>query len=392
MVDLLLKGGQLIDPSQELRGKLDVAVTDGAISQVAPNISPKGATQVIDVPGKLVTPGLIDLHCHVYEGVNRTGLNPDLIGVRSGVTTLVDGGSAGCYTFGGLPTHVVPRAKTRIFCMLHICRTGLSFTPELSSRNDIDLEETVRVIHANRPLIQGVKLRAVGPAVPIMGIEIVRRAKQAANEGGVRLMVHVGDPDAGNGPTLTRELLPLLESGDILTHLFTGNPGHILGDDGKVIPEISEAQERGVFLDTAHGRLNFSFDVARRALDQGVRPQSISTDMNILGRQHIVHSMMEMLARFLALGFSLEDVIRMTTVNPATALNMEDTLGSLTVGRPADITVLEEVSGDWVFHDTAGGTLTGSKALVPVVTVKGGEVFSPDWGPHPWGWLPESAS
>ena len=187
-------------------------------------------------------------------------------------------------------------------------------------------------------------------------------------------------------------LLDYLGPGDILTHLFTGNSGHILGDDGKVIPEIAEAQERGVFLDTAHGRLNFSFDVARRALDQGVRPQSISTDLNILGRQRIVHSMMEMLARFLALGFSLEDVIRMTTVNPATALNMEDTLGSLTMGRTADITVLEEVSGDWVFHDTAGGTLTGSKALVPVVTVKGGEVFSPDWGPHPWGWLPESAS
>jgi dihydroorotase len=274
--------------------------------------------------------------------------------------------------------------------MLNIGRTGLSFTPELSRREDIDFEETVKVIQANKPLIQGVKLRAVGPAVATMGIEIMHLAKQAAREGNVRLMVHIGDPEAKDGPTLTRQLIPLLESGDILTHLFTGNPGHILDNDGKVVPELMDAQEHGIFLDTAHGRLNFSFDVAKRALDQGVRPQSISTDLNILGRQMIVHSLVEMMARFLALGFDLDDVIRMTTINPAKALHMEDVLGSLAVGRRADITVLREVSGNWVFRDSVGGTLTGTKALVPTVTVKSGEIFSPDWGPHPWGWLPET--
>ena len=393
MTDLLLKGGEVIDPSQNLRGKLDVAVTDGAISQVAPNLNPQGAARVIDVSGKLVVPGLIDLHCHIYEGVNQTGVNPDLAGVLSGVTTLVDAGSAGCYTFGGFPKYVVPRAKSRILCMLHISRTGLSYQPDLSRREDIDVDETVRVIQSNKPLIQGVKLRAVGPAVPTMGIEMVHLAKQAATEGGVRLMVHIGDNGASeDGPTLTRQLLPLLESGDIITHLFSGNPGRIIGEDGKVIPEVFEAQERGVFLDTAHGRQNFSFDVARRALDQGVKPQSISTDLTIPGRQNTVHSMTEMLSRFLALGFSLEDVIRMATTNPASALDMDDTLGSLTTGRGADITVLEEATGDWIFHDTVGDTLRGDKALVPVITVRDGEVFSADWGPRPWGWLPDSAS
>ena len=393
MTDLLLKGGEVIDPSQNLRGKLDVAVTDGAISQVAPNLNPQGAARVIDVSGKLVVPGLIDLHCHIYEGVNQTGVNPDLAGVLSGVTTLVDAGSAGCYTFGGFPKYVVPRAKSRILCMLHISRTGLSYQPDLSRREDIDVDETVRVIQSNKPLIQGVKLRAVGPAVPTMGIEMVHLAKQAATEGGVRLMVHIGDNGASeDGPTLTRQLLPLMESGDIITHLFSGNPGRIIGEDGKVIPEVFEAQERGVFLDTAHGRQNFSFDVARRALDQGVKPQSISTDLTIPGRQNTVHSMTEMRSRFLALGFSLEDVIRMATTNPASALDMDDTLGSLTTGRGADITVLEEVTGDWIFHDTVGDTLRGDKALVPVITVRDGEVFSADWGPRPWGWLPDSAS
>ena len=206
-------------------------------------------------------------------------------------------------------------------------------------------------------------------------------------------MVHIGDRTvAPDGPTITRELLPLMEQGDIITHLFSGNRGGIIDDDGKVIPEILEAQERGVFFDTAHGRQNFSFDVAKRAIDGGVRPRSISTDLTIPGRENTVHSMTEMLSRFLALGFPLEDVIRMATVNPASALDMEDTLGSLTVGREADITVLDEVTGDWVFHDTQGDTLQGDKALVPVVTVRAGEVFSPDWGPRPWGWLPDSAS
>ena len=392
MTDLLIKGGQVIDPSQNLRGKLDISVKDGAISQLAPHIDSAEASQVIDASDKVVTPGLIDLHCHVYEAVISTGLNPDLVGVRSGVTTLLDAGSAGCHTFGGFPRYVVPQTKTRIFCLLNIAGTGLARVPDITARGDIDLDETVRVIQANKPLIQGVKLRAVVPAVSTMGIEIVHLAKRAAREGGVRLMVHIGDSDAGDGPTLTRELLPLMEAGDIITHLFNGNPGRILDDGGKVISEILEAQERGVFMDTAYGRRNFSFDVARRALDQGVTPQSISTDVSVPGRKIAVHSMTEMLGRFLALGYSLEEVIRMTTANPAKALGMDDVLGSLEVGRDADITVLEEVTGDWIFRDTFGETLKGAKALVPVVTVKGGQVFSPDWGPRPWGWLPESAS
>ena len=247
------------------------------------------------------------------------------------------------------------------------------------------------MIRANKPLIQGVKIRAVGPAVPVMGVEMVRLAKQAADEGGVRLMVHIGDRSVTDGPTITRELLPLLESGDIITHLFSGNAGRILDGDGVVIPEIMEAQERGVFLDTAHGRQNFSFDVAKSALDQGVRPRSISTDLTIPGRQNTVHSMVEMMSRFLALGFSLHDVIRMSTINPASALDMDDRLGSLAVGREADISVLEEATGSWRFHDTEGDTITGEKALAPTLTVRSGEVFTPEWGPRPWGWLPEYA-
>ena len=391
MTSILLRGGRVIDPSQGIDAKMDVAVEDGVISQVSSSIRPGAETRIIDVDGKLVVPGLIDLHTHVYHGVNQTAIDPDLAGVYAGVTTVVDAGSAGCYTFGGFPRHVVPKAKTRVVCMLHISRAGLNFQPEISGPDDIDVDETVNVIKSNKPLIQGVKVRAVGPAVPVMGVEMIRLAKRAANEGGVRLMVHIGDRGADDGPTITRDLLPLLESGDIITHLFTGNAGRILDDDGKVIPEIIDAQERRVFLDTAHGRQNFSFDVAKSALDQGVEPRSISTDITIPGRLNTVHSMAEMLSRFLALGFTLGDVIRMTTMNPASALDLESALGSLAVGREADISVLEEHTGRWLFHDTEGGTLNGDKALTPVLTVKSGEVFTAEWGPRPWGWLPDSA-
>ena len=353
-----------------------------------PTSDPHPEARIIDLDGKLIVPGLIDLHTHVYHGVNQTAIDPNLAGVYAGVTTVVDAGSAGCYTFGGFPRHVVSKAKTRLVCMLHISRAGLNFQPEISGPDDIDVEETVRVIAANKPLIQGVKVRAVGPAVPVMGVEMIRLAKLAANEGGVRLMVHIGDRGAADGPTITRALLPMLESGDIITHLFTGNAGRILDDRGRVIPDIIDAQQRGVFLDTAHGRQNFSFDVAKSALDQGVEPRSISTDITIPGRLNTVHSMVEMLSRFLALGFSLQDVIRMATANPASALGMEETLGSLAVGREADISVLEEHTGSWLFHDTEGGTLTGDKALTPVLTVRAGRGLHLRVGPASLGLAP----
>ena len=390
MYDLLLKGGEVVDPSQGLRERLDVAVSGTGISDLAPDIDPASASRVLDVTGRLVVPGLIDLHSHIYEAVNQTGVNPDLAGVKSGVTTLVDAGSAGCYNFGGFPQFVAPAARTRIVCMLHISRTGLAYQPEITGADSIDYEETVRVVEANKPLVKGVKVRAIGPAVPTLGIEMVRLARRAAEEAGVRLMVHIGDKGIDDGPTLTRDALNLLRQGDILTHLFTPNAGKVLDDSGKVLPELMEAQERGVFLDTAFGRYNFSFDVARRAMDQGVKPQSISTDVTVPGRRNTVHSLTEMLSRFLAMGFDLEDVVRMATANPARALGMEDSLGSLAVGREADISVLESVTGDWVFHDTAGESLNGDTALVPAVTIRAGEVVSPDWGPRPWGWLPDS--
>ena len=391
MYDLLIKGGTVIDPSQSLNGPNDVAVQDGLIARIAPGIASEEATRVVDVRGKMVVPGLIDLHTHVYDGVNGNGVEADLGGVRSGVTTMVDAGSAGCDTFGGFPRHIIPDNATEIICFLHICRTGLATTPDIFSPSSIDLDKTIQVASENRHIIAGIKARMVSPALEIMGMEMPRLAKRAATEAGIKLMVHIGDTEKRYDPNVIRQLLPILEQGDIVTHLFTANPGGVLDGEGKVVPEAMEAKDRGVWLDTAHGRMNFSFDVGERVVDQGLVPHCISTDLTLPGRARTVHSMTEMMTRFLTMGFTLEQVITMSTLNPAMAVGVDDRLGTLAVGRQADITVLDMEEGDWVLYDVVGGTRRTDKAVVPVLTVKKGEVFEAGWGPRPWGWEPDTA-
>ena len=391
MYDLLIKGGTVVDPSQNINGPNDVAVEDGKIALVAPDIPASEAARVVEVKGKLVTPGLIDLHTHIYDGVNGNGVEADLGGVRAGVTTMVDAGSSGCDTYGGFPRHIIPNNATEIIPFLHICRTGLATTPDIFSPASIDLDRTIQVVEDNRDTIHGIKARMVSPALEIMGMEMPRMAKRAAVEAGVKLMVHIGDTEKRYDEKVIHQLLPILEEGDIVTHLFTANPGGVIDSEGKLVPEAKEAQERGVWLDTAHGRMNFSFDVGQRVLDQGLMPHCISTDLTLPGRQLTVHSMTEMMTRFLAMEFTLEQVVEMCTINPAKALGQEDRIGSLAVGHQADISVLDMTEGDWVVYDVVGGTRKTDKAVVPVLTVKRGEVYEAGWGPRPWGWEPDSA-
>jgi dihydroorotase len=389
MYDLLLKGGNVIDPSQDLRGALDVAVQDGKIAKVAANIPVAEARRVVDVPGKTVTPGLIDLHTHVFDGVAANGVHPDIAGVHAGVTTVVDAGSSGCATFSAFPRHILPKCETEVIPLLHICQTGLVTNPDIIAESSIDLESTLKVAREHKGLIKGIKARMVSPALEIFGMEMPRLAKRAARESGVPLMVHIGDTTKRYDPNVIRELLPLLEPGDIVTHLFTANPGGVLDTNGKLVPEAKELAARGVWLDTAHGRMNFGFNVGRRVLDQGLTPHCISTDLTIPGRANTVHSMVEIMARFLGMGFTLEQVIAMSTVNPARAIGEVNRLGSLAVGRQADISVLEVRDGRWVVYDTLRDSMKIDKTVVPVLTVKRGRVFEPEWGPHPWGWEPE---
>jgi dihydroorotase len=389
MFDLVVKGGRVVDPSAGLDGTHDVAVEAGRIARIAPNIPATDAARTIDVTGRLVVPGLIDLHAHVYEGVNRTGVNPDLAGVLAGVTTVVDAGSAGAATFGAFPRYVMPANQTEVVPFLHICRTGLATNPDIIAEASVDLDETLQVLSENKGLIRGIKARMVAPALEIMGMEMPKLARRAARESGTRLMVHIGDTAKRYDPNVIRQLLPLLDKGDILTHYFTANPGGVLDANGKLVPEAREAADRGVWLDTAHGRMNFSFDVGRRCIDQGLLPHCISTDLTVPGRLQTVHSMVEIMTRFLGLGFSLGQVITMSTSNPARAIGEEGRLGTLAVGRQADISVLELRDGEWMVYDVLGAGMKVEKAFVPFLTVKRGAVFTPEWGPRPWGWEPD---
>src|SRR5580698_356106 len=389
MYDLILKGGSLIDPSQGLSGTHDIAIENGAIARIASEIPREEACRVIIVKGLIVTPGLIDLHAHVFEGFTRFGVNPDIAGVHAGVTTIVDAGSSGSATFEGFTQHILPHCHTEIIPFLHICQTGLATIPDIIAEGSIDLDATLRVANRHKNLIRGIKARMVSPALEILGMEMPRLAKRAARESGIKLMVHIGDTEKRYDPTVIRRLLPLLEKGDILTHYFTANPGGVLDGNGRLVPEAWEAEKTGVWFDTAHGQMNFSFDIGRRIIDQGLLPHCISTDITVPGRIRTVHSMTEMMTRFLGLGFTLEQVVTMWTANPAEAIGVADRLGSLEAGRQADVSVLRVEEGDWTVYDVLGESLRVSQAVVPILTVKRGEVFRAQWGPRPWGWEPD---
>jgi dihydroorotase len=389
MYDLLISGGRLVDPSAGLDGLHDIAIAQGKIARIEPHIAPEEARRVIEVPGTVVTPGMIDLHAHVFEGFTRFGVNPDQGGVYAGVTTLVDAGSAGSATFGGFPRYVIPQCHTEIIPFLHISQTGLATIPDITSESSIDLDGTLRTVDRYKNLICGIKARMVSPALEIFGMEMPRLAKRAARESGIKLMMHIGDTEKRYDPTVIRRLLPMLEQGDILTHYFTANPGGVLDGNGRLVPEAWEAARTGVWFDTAHGQANFSFDIGRRIIDQGLLPHCISTDLTVPGRIRTVHSMTEMMTRFLALGFTLEQVVTMCTANPAKAIGAEARLGTLAVDRQADVSVLRLVEGDWTVYDVLRTSLAARQAVVPVLTVKHGELFRPEWGPRRWGWEPD---
>ena len=375
MYDVLIKGGLVIDPAQGLDGQMDVAVSGDKIALVAEEIPAMECRKVIDAAGKIVTPGLIDLHCHCYDGGIPDGLLPDDAGVKQGVTTVVDAGSAGQATFGGLAKYVIPAARTTVFCFLHLGSQGLSIMPEIRDWQEIDLAATEAVIGAYPGLIKGVKLRLVGNTVASAGARVVEMAKETAGKFGLPIMIHIGDIKRQVSPTLTREFLPLMEEGDILSHVFTGNLGSILLEDGTVMPELRAAAERGVVMDIANGRANLSFEVARKGMAQGIMPTTLSTDVVLPSLTILVYGLTITMSKFLALGLDIKQLIEMTTVNSARALRIEDRKGSLKPGMDADISVLEILSGNWELADSVPEMLRVTELVSPVLVVKAGQVI-----------------
>jgi len=394
--DLVLKGGTVLDPSQGLNEKMDVAVTGDRISLVAPLISRTEGARVVEALGKYVTPGLIDIHAHVYDA-GRSVNHPDTAGVRSGVTTVVDAGSAGPANFQDFCDFVMPQAKTRVYCLLNIFRDRTN--PLDTKESDIDVDEVVRVAQEHPDIVKGVKVLVYTRMVHLMGLKHLEAAKDAARQVGLPVMMHMGDIGPKDQPPTPTEVigraLSILDAGDIVTHLFTPLTGAALDPEGGLLPEIRDAQDRGVLFDTSYGDFNFGWERAERVLAQGIIPDMIGTDIEVhpgAGYRTVsTRGLMEYASFFLELGFSLEDIVRMSTLSPSKAIDIEDRSGSLAVGREADLSVFEVVEGQWDLSDATGVSRTGTRALVPILTVREGQIIEPGEAPHSWGWGPPPA-
>lgn len=376
--DLIIQGGEVIDPANGLRGRRDLGIRHGRIVTVAETVDPSRGRQVLSASGKLVVPGLIDLHAHVYPYGSAIGIAPDELHAFQGTTTAVSAGDGGANNFAGLRRFIAAGSRTRLFAFIHIANHGLAGfpVPELYNLDFANVDLAARALAENRDIAIGIKVRMSENVVAQHGLEPLKRAIRACElAGGGRVMTHIGGVETVD---MMAGILDLLRPGDILTHCYSGAPnlkGQFtnLVQDGKLLPAALAAKQRGVVFDVGHGGGSFDYTVAEVAMAQGAGPDTISSDVhvhsaNTPGMPYLTWVM----SKFLGLGLSLEDVIAMTTVRPAAIIDRLPGLGTLGVGAPADVTVLDRVEGPVEFVDTRKNVRTGNVRLVPVTTVTGG--------------------
>jgi len=368
--DLLIKGGEVVDPAAGLSGMLDVGISDGKIAAVGPNLAAGSVRTVIDATGQYVTPGLIDLHTHAYWGVSYWGIEPDPVAARTGVTTWLDVGTSGAYSFPGFRRYVVEASQTRVLALLNISYVGLvGPTYELANLDYCDVALAVRTVEANRDICVGIKARIDSSTTRGTGLEPLRRAREAVDQLGLPLMVHIGQ-----APPLLRDIIPLLRPGDVLTHCFTGAPNRIIDEHGKVYDFVKQAWDQGLILDIGHGTGSFSFHTCEAMLAAGMKPDVISTDIHQMSVQGPMYDLPTVMSKFLALGLSLPEVIERTTARPASVIRRPD-LGTLKPGAPADVALFRLEAGSYTFYDVVMNARPGQQRLVNTVTVKGGQVM-----------------
>jgi dihydroorotase len=367
--DLVIRGGRVIDPANGVSALRDVAILDGRIARVAESIAADGARSAYDATGRIVTPGLIDVHVHVYEGVSSVGIDPDVIGIGRGVTALIDGGSAGATTFPGFRQYIVNRARTRVYALLNIATPGMTVRNETADMTLLDADATAQAVRANRDIIVGIKVRMLAGIPDGADIEVMRRTRAAADAAEVPVMVHIG----GQTSPLPR-ILDLLRPGDIVTHAMR-RQGSVLDGNGRVMPEVLEAVRNGVHLDVGHGRGNLDFDVAEQILAQGVRPTVISSDVHTGNAAGPVFDLPTTLSKFLHMGMTLEQVIECATATPAKLFAFGRELGTLAEGTPADIAIFELTEGDYPLMDSGGKVRRARRRLVPHAALREGRPF-----------------
>ncbi len=372
--DLILRGGHVIDPSQTIDRVTDVAFADGRVAAVGDNLPASGAT-VENVGGFIVTPGLIDLHTHVYWGGTSLGIDAEAFGRSSGVTTCVDTGSAGPGNFPGFRKHVIEPSAVRILAYLHISFAGIfAFSHRIMVGESHDMRlmaprETVEVIEANRDVIVGVKVRLGRHASGDSGIQPLEAAMQAAEQVGLPLMVHIDEP-----PPSYEEVVDRLRPGDVLTHCFRPFPNTPIRPDGTVRPAVLRARERGVIFDIGHGKGSFAYATARPMLAAGFVPDTISSDVHLLCINGPAYDQVTTMSKFLCLGMDLSAVVAASTVNAAAALGRPD-LGSLRPGSVGDATLLRVREGRFDYEDVVGEIMVGDRRIVAEGAIIAGKVW-----------------
>jgi len=380
--DLVIKGGEVLDPSQSLRGKRDVGIRWGVVEAVTETIPAERALKTIDASGKLVLPGLVDLHCHVYPYGSAIGIPADELVQFQGTTTVVSAGDAGVNNLAALRRYIVAQSRARMYAFVHIANNGLSAFPvaELYNIDNAQVEACAMALAENPDFLIGVKVRMSENIIFKHGLEPLKRGIQACEMCGwpAKMMVHIGGVETRE---LMSDILNLLRPGDVLTHCYSGYPnvsgvGTNIVQDGKLLPAALAAKQRGVLFDVGHGGGRFDFTVAEVAIPGGCTPDTISSDMHVFsGNTPGMPFLPNVMSKFLAMGFTLEQVVSMATVAPATIINRAPKIGTLQVGAPGDVAIMELAEGPVTFVDTRGNTRDGKLLLKPLQTVINGVPF-----------------
>lgn len=380
--DLIIKDGDVLDPSQTLRGKRDIGIRFGKIEAVEADIPAARALRVLNADGKLVTPGLVDLHCHVYPYGSAIGIPADELIPQQCTTTCVSAGDAGANNFAAFRRHIVGQTRTRLYAFVYIANIGLAGFP-IAELYNIDFAQTdtaAKAIAENSDIVLGAKVRMSENVIAKHGVEPLKRAIAACEQAGdgMKVMCHIGGVETRQ---LMSQILDLLRPGDILTHCYSGFP-NLGGDftnivqDGKLLPAALAAKQRGVIFDIGHGGGSFDYTVAEAAISQGTPPDTISSDIHVFsGNSPGMPYLTWVMSKFMGLGFTLEQVVAMATINPAKVINRAPKLGTLQVGAPGDVAIMELVEGPVSFVDTRNNKRDGKAYLKPVQTVTAGVPF-----------------
>jgi dihydroorotase len=380
--DLLVKGGEVLDPSQNLRAKRDVAIRFGRIAAVEAEIPAEQALKVLSVAGKLVTPGLVDLHAHVFPYGSAIGIPADELLPFQATTTMVSAGDAGANNFAAFRRHIVAQTRTRLFAFVHIANMGLAPfpVPELYNIDFAQVDAAAKAVAENSDLAIGIKVRMSENVIAKNGTEPLKRAIEACQKAGgnAKVMCHIGGVETAR---LMSDILDLLRPGDVLTHAYSGAPNLSnaftnIVQDGKLLPAALAAKQRGVIFDVGHGGGSFDYSVAEVAIPAGAGPDTISSDIHVVsGNTPGMPYLTWVMSKFLNMGFTLEQVIAMTTINPARVIDRLPKLGTLQLGAPGDVSVLEVVDGPVEFVDTRNNRRQGKVHLRPAHVVLAGVPF-----------------